>query len=120
MRDGGGIERRRHPRGYFSFKVSAGNLEDMSSLPLTALNLSASGLYCISPKSLGELARLDLVLHLEDVGEIPARAVVIREERLPGDQFGLGLFFTSVSDGDRARISRVVAGALERESKGGG
>lgn len=118
--DRNGRERRRHPRGTFRFRVDVGNLEDMTVLPLTALNLSASGLYCVSPKSLGELTRVDVVLQLEQVGEIPARAVVIREEELEGGMHGIGLFFTSISDDDRARIATVVARAIGGELKGDG
>ena len=120
MSDRGAPERRRHPRGYFEFRVDVGNLEDMTVLPLKALNLSASGLYCISPRSLGELTRVDLVIQLENIGEIPARAVVIREEKLErDDMYGIGLFFTSISDDDRATIAGVVAGALEVDIRGG-
>ena len=122
MMDGrrNGLERRRHPRGYFRFEVDVGNLEDMSVLPVTALNLSASGLYCVCPRQLGELTRVDLVLKLESMGEIPARAVVIREEELSGGMYGLGLFFTSISDDDRARISGLIEREIEASTGTGG
>ena len=86
----------------------------MPVLPVTALNLSASGIYCVSRKSLGELSRVDLLLKIDAEHETTARAVVIREEQLADGNYGIGLFFTSISDESRALIAETVARALDR------
>lgn len=76
----------------------------MPVLPVTALNVSASGIYCVSSRSIGELTRVELVLRVYDGDEIPARAVVIREEQLSDGSYGLGLFFTKISEDGRNTI----------------
>lgn len=78
--------------------------KDMPVLPVTALNVSASGIYCVSSKSIGELTRVDLLLRVHGGDEIPARAVVIREEQLSDGSYGLGLFFTKISEDGRNTI----------------
>ena len=78
--------------------------EDMPVLPVTALNVSASGIYCVSSRSIGELTRVELLLRVYDGDEIPARAVVIREEQLSDGSYGLGLFFTKISEDGRNTI----------------
>ena len=47
---------------------------------------------------------------MEDDRCINARAVVIREEELPDESFGIGLFFTRISTEDREYISKYVNG----------
>ena len=113
MADSNGRDRRKSPRKTLKFNVSFDNIEETETLPVTALNLSASGLYCISDKSIGELTRLDLVMDLNNNESIKARAVVIREEPLSNGKYGLGLFFTSILDTDRARISAIAASEAE-------
>ena len=76
----------------------------MPVLPITALNVSASGIYCVSSRSIGELTRVDLLLQIHNGDEIPARAVVIREEQLSDGSYGLGLFFTKISEDGRNAI----------------
>ena len=76
----------------------------MPVLPVTALNVSASGIYCVSSRSIGELTRVELLLRVYDGDEIPARAVVIREEQLSDGSYGLGLFFTKISEDGRNTI----------------
>ena len=78
--------------------------KDMPVLPVTALNVSASGIYCVSSRSIGELTRVELLLRVYDGDEIPARAVVIREEQLSDGSYGLGLFFTKISEDGRNTI----------------
>lgn len=102
-------DRRHYPRADLEFDVNV-DIAEMPVLPVKALNLSASGIYCVSTNSLGELTRVDLALTIEkeDV-EIRARAVVIREEELPNGSYGIGMFFTSIADEDRATIAELVA-----------
>lgn len=78
--------------------------KNMPVLPVTALNVSASGIYCVSSRSIGELTRVDLLLRIHGVDEIPARAVVIREEELADGSYGLALFFTKISENGRDTI----------------
>jgi hypothetical protein len=111
--DFSGRDRRAHPRANLDLGVNIGR-ENMPVLPVTALNLSASGIYCVSRKSLGELTRVDLLLRVDSNHEITARAVVIREEQLADGNYGIGMFFTSISDESRAFIAEIVAGALTR------
>jgi hypothetical protein len=74
---------------------------NMPTLPATAINVSASGIYCVSSRSIGELTRVNLVLRINNGEEIPARAVVIREEELSDGSYGIGLFFTRISEDGR-------------------
>ena len=109
MADSNGEDRRVFPRVALRFDVSI-DTEDMPVLPVRALNLSASGIYCESSMSIGELKRVQLVLKIEDWDlEIKARAVVIREEEFPDGNYGIGMFFTSIPDDDRATIAELVA-----------
>jgi hypothetical protein len=109
MADFDGEDRRTYPRAPLRFDVSV-DTEYMPELPVRALNLSASGIYCESSSSIGELKRVQLVLKIEEMDiEIKARAVVIREERFPDGNYGIGMFFTSIPDGDRATIAELVA-----------
>lgn len=80
------------------------NPSDMPMLPATAINISASGIYCVSSRSLGELTRVNLVLRINEGDEIPARAVVIREEELSDGSYGIGLFFTRIEEKHRDTI----------------
>lgn len=82
----------------------------MPSLPVTALNVSASGLYCICSTPLGDLTRVDITMKLSRI-EIEARAVVIREEEQPDGSWGVGLFYTRISLEDRKLISDLVDGS---------
>lgn len=82
---------------------------DMPMLPATAINISASGIYCVSSRSLGELTRVDLVLRMEDRSEIPARAVVIREEKLSDGSYGIGMFFTRITEEGRDTIIKYTS-----------
>lgn len=77
---------------------------DMPLLPATAINLSASGIYCVSSRSLGELTRVNLMLRLNNSDEVQASAVVIREEELSDGSYGIGLFFTRISEEGRNTI----------------
>ena len=109
MADFNGEDRRDFPRAALRFDVRV-DTDDMPVLPVRALNLSASGIYCESSRSIGELKRVQLVLKIEDWDlEIKARAVVIREEEFPDGNYGIGMFFTSIPDGDRATIAELVA-----------
>ena len=82
---------------------------DMPMLPATAMNLSASGVYCVSSRSLGELTRVDVILRIGDGEDIHARAVVIREEELSDGSFGLGLFFTRIDEEHRNSIIQYTS-----------
>jgi hypothetical protein len=57
---------------------------------------------------------VELLLRVDSDHEISARAVVIREEQLADANYGIGMFFTSISDENRAFISEIVARALDR------
>jgi hypothetical protein len=103
------MDRRLHPRARNGFNVTVGT-KGMPELPVTALNISASGIYCISSKRLGDLTRVEIVLRMDENHTINARAVVIREEELPDETFGIGLFFTRISTEDREYISKYVNG----------
>ncbi len=76
----------------------------MPLLPATAINISASGIYCVSSRSIGELTRVNMILRINGGEEIPARAVVIREEELADGSFGIGLFFTRISEEGRSKV----------------
>ncbi len=78
-------------------------------MPVTAINMSASGVYCVSSDSLGELTRVEIVLRINGGREIQAKAVVIREERLPDGTFGIGLFFTRIPEDDRKTITAFIS-----------
>lgn len=97
------IEKRESLRTSLGCQLSVSS-KDMHALPVTALNVSASGIYCVSTRSIGELTRVDLILRVDDGEDIPARAVVIREEQLSDGSYGLGLFFTKISEEGRAII----------------
>ncbi len=73
----------------------------MPILPASVINLSASGIYCVSSKSIGELTRVDVVLRINGDKDITARSVVIREEELSDGSFGIGLFFTRIPEQGR-------------------
>lgn len=77
---------------------------DMPLLPATAINVSASGIYFISSRSIGELTRVNIVLRISGGEEIPARAVVIREEELSDGSYGSGIFFTKITEQGRNAI----------------
>jgi len=96
-------ERRSHARAALDCDLTL-SPENMPVLPVVMMNLSASGIYCVSSRSLGELTRVDLLLRMNGMEEIPARAVVIREEKLCDGTYGLGLFFTRISEEHREDI----------------
>jgi c-di-GMP-binding flagellar brake protein YcgR len=102
------IERRSNLRTSIGCDVTL-NPKAMPVMQVTAMNLSASGVYCVSSRSLGELTRVDLMLRLYSGEEIPARAVVIREEELSDGSYGLGLFFTRITDESRGTILDYTA-----------
>lgn len=114
MKDFTGRERRASPRAKLDLRVEVSR-EDMPILPVTGINLSASGLYVLSRRGIGELSRVDLLLRIDGTYEIPARAVVIREEQLPEGDFGIGMFFTSIRDEHRALIAELVAQACSKQ-----
>ncbi len=96
-------DRRSHRRTVLDCDLTL-SPENMPVLPVVTMNLSASGIYCVSSRSLGELARVELVLRMEGMEEISARAVVIREEQLCDGTYGIGLFFTRISEEHRDAI----------------
>jgi len=97
------LDRRTHLRASAGCNLTL-SPSSMPSLQVTPMNLSASGVYCVSSRSLGELTRVDLKLRLFSGEEIPARAVVIREEELSDGSYGLGLFFTRITEEGRETI----------------
>jgi c-di-GMP-binding flagellar brake protein YcgR len=97
------LDRRSHLRTSVGCDITL-NPKTMPAMQVTAMNLSASGVYCVSSRSLGELTRVDLMLRLYSGEEIPARAVVIREEELSDGSYGLGLFFTRIAEESRETI----------------
>ncbi len=74
---------------------------NMPMLPATVINISASGIYCVSSRSIGELTRVNIVLRINGGEDIPARAVVIREEEFSDGSYGIGLFFTRITEQGR-------------------
>ncbi len=104
-------ERRSDRRSIREVQVFLGT-HGMPALPVKALNISSSGLYCICPAPLGDLTRLDVLLKVQEV-EITARAVVIREEEQPDGTWGVGLFFTRIGLDDRKLINELVDGSKE-------
>lgn len=104
-----GRERRAYPRARLDIEASVG-LVGFDLLPVIALNVSASGIYIVCDRSIGEMTRVELVLRFPGIPDIRARAVVIREERLGEGRYGLGMFFTSMRDEDRALIAEIIAG----------
>ena len=101
-------EKRREKRHSGNMEVVIGT-QGMPGRPITALNLSASGLYCICSDPLGDLTRVDVSISLDD-NHVMARAVVIREEELPDGKWGIGLFFTRIRFEDRQFFARYVNG----------
>ena len=101
-------EKRREKRYGGKLEVVIGT-HGMPGRPVTALNLSASGLYCICDNRLGDLTRVDVSVNLNE-NQIMARAVVIREEELPDGKWGIGFFFTRIRFEDRQLFARYVNG----------
>ncbi len=108
MSSNGISEKRREKRYGGKLEVVIGT-QGMPGRPITALNLSASGLYCICDNPLGDLTRVDVSVGL-DGNQIMARAVVIREEELPDGKWGIGLFFTRIRFEDRQFFASYVNG----------
>ncbi len=77
---------------------------NMPMLPATVINISASGIYCVSSRSIGELVRVNIVLRINGGEDILARSVVIREEELSDGSYGIGLFFTRITEQGRNMI----------------
>jgi hypothetical protein len=101
-------EKRRERRYKGELQVLVG-IQGMPGKPVVALNLSASGLYCVSDEPLGDLTRVDVSVVLDE-NQVMARAVVIREEELPDGKWGIGLFFTRIRFEDRQFFARYVNG----------
>jgi len=101
-------EKRREKRYNGDLNVVLGT-QGMPGKPVTALNISASGLYCVCDDPLGDLTRVDVSINLEG-NQVMARAVVIREEELPDGSWGIGLFFTRIRFEDRQLFARYVNG----------
>ncbi|MCK5842675.1 MAG: PilZ domain-containing protein [Candidatus Sabulitectum sp.] len=101
-------EKRREKRSGGELDVVIGT-HGMPGRSVTALNLSASGLYCICDNPLGDLTRVDVSVNLNE-NQIMARAVVIREEELPDGKWGIGFFFTRIRFEDRQFFARYVNG----------
>ena len=70
-------------------------------IPATVINISASGIYCVSSRSIGELSRVNIILRVNGGEDIQARSVVIREEELADGSYGIGLFFTRIKERGR-------------------
>ena len=101
-------EKRREQRYQGAIDVVLGT-QGMPGRPVTALNISASGLYCVCEEALGDLTRVDVSIKLDD-NQVMARAVVIREEELPDGNWGIGLFFTRIRFEDRQLFASYVNG----------
>ncbi|MCK5785607.1 MAG: PilZ domain-containing protein [Candidatus Sabulitectum sp.] len=101
-------EKRREKRYGGNLQVVIGT-HGMPGHPVTALNLSASGLYCVCDEPLGDLTRVDVSVGLDE-NQVMARAVVIREEELPDGKWGIGLFFTRIRFEDRQFLARHANG----------
>ncbi len=84
-------------------------VQDLPVMLVTAMNLSASGVYCISSQRIGELTMVEIVLRINGSREIQAKAVVIREEELQDGSFGIGLFFTRLPEEDRNTIISFIS-----------
>lgn len=102
------LEKRREQRYQGAISVVLGT-QGMPGRPVTALNISASGLYCVCDEPLGDLTRVDVSISIDD-HQVMARAVVIREEELPDGNWGIGLFFTRIRFEDRQLFASYVNG----------
>ena len=102
------LDRRSHLRSSVGCDITL-VLRDSPPIQVSAMNLSASGAYCVSSRSLGELTRVDMTLRFYTGEDVAARAVVIREEELSDGSYGLGLFFTRISEEDRFVILGCTA-----------
>jgi len=103
-------ERRLHPRFRAPEPIEFGvGPEGSASL----VDLSRSGLGCLSPKAFEEMAILEVAMELP-VGDekVPFKAggAVVRCEPVEGDErWRMAVFFTHMDDTNRAALDRFLA-----------
>lgn len=111
-------ERRSHPRIRTTFELQGGPGGEESMARMVASDLSLGGLYCLSTRDYAEMTQLSVRLELgpqsryDDALEL--QAVVVRRKQLQSSstgqpRFELALFFTSLTEDQRERISRYLA-----------
>jgi hypothetical protein len=107
-------ERRLHPRfsvpGPIEFGVGP---EGSASL----VDLSRSGLGCVSPKAFEEMSILEIAMQLpvgEDAVDFKAGGAVVRCEPVEGgDNWRVAVFFTHMDDGNRNALDRFLEAQAE-------
>ena len=109
-------ERRAHPRFRRSFELSGVPTSGGATARLIASDLSIGGLYCTSDSDFPEMTRLAVRMFLPARGhggrgaELELSAVVVRRRRLPSTPyFELALFFSSLTDVQRERLTEFLA-----------
>lgn len=103
-------ERRRHPRVPMRLPVETG---EAGGLSLTTGDVSIGGVSCFSPKPVPEMTRMRLRIELPLPDEerwISAEAIVVRVDPPQGERkdYRLALFFTQLSDADKAVLRRYL------------
>ena len=111
-----GSERRGAPRALH--RVPLAIVGDGTVLQAETVNLSSSGASCTVDQFLPPMTKLELEFELPDGSRharvrcagavVRAEPVVTTPER---GRYNIAIFFTDVSERDRAAISRFVAGA---------
>jgi len=112
-------DRRAHPRVDTAVDLRIQPDEGGTVARVVTGNLSLGGLYCTSQVDIPEMTRLAVRLMLPGLGgnggeePVDLQAVVVRRRELPshtsnGARFELALYFTSLDDMARARLSRYL------------
>jgi len=110
-------ERRSAPRSTEQLDVSI--TESGIGFNAEAKNLSASGTYCTLDRFISPMTKLDLRFELPDGNKnavIRCTGVVVRVEPIVADvdkpRYHMAVFFSDVSEQDRAVIARYVRNRL--------
>ena len=103
-------ERRAHERIDHIIEFEGFHSEQNAVARMVASNLSMGGVYCTSCTDFPEMTRLGVKMSLPHKGKLDVEAVVVRRRELPSpsggeDRFELALFFTSITDEQKAMLS---------------
>jgi hypothetical protein len=113
-----GQERRREPR--YKRQITLRTISDQFGLiELESADIGPGGAYCISPRGLPEMERLEVMLFLPDPTREGARlhyplrinSVVVRSEEEALGRHRVALFFPQVSDEQRAVLNQYLPDA---------
>lgn len=106
-------ERRAAPR--VAERITLAVTDDKTTLQTETKNLSASGAYCLLDQFVAPMTKLQLQFELPGGlrrAKIRCSGVVVRVEPLVTEavhgRYHVAIFFTDLSDRDRASISRFV------------